>query len=276
MKVAVLGCGGSMGSYFTRYFLAQGHDVVGSDAKRRVFPSEMRFRRTNTAAVRGVDAVLVAVPIAETTRVVTEVAGHLRRGTVLIEITSVKTKIIDDLRRTLAQSPASLLSLHPMFGPSARVREPKLCVVGGSREKSVARRFFPDADLIVLDRRSHDRLVAYELSLVHVTCLAFAAAVSKKVGIRRFSAASTPMARAQLSVAKALLSQDASLYSYLLTANPYVPEAITSIEQELAGLRRLAARRKSGELRKLFAELSREFTAEDRVDALRRVYTAFG
>ncbi|HUH99424.1 MAG TPA: prephenate dehydrogenase/arogenate dehydrogenase family protein, partial [Nitrososphaerales archaeon] len=96
MKVAVLGASGGMGSFFVRYFLERGYTVRGSDPRGRGRRSVGDLQRrlvsvsSNGEAVRGVDLTLMAVPMDDTLKVAEEVIPKMKRGSTLVEISSVK------------------------------------------------------------------------------------------------------------------------------------------------------------------------------------------
>lgn len=275
MKVAVLGCSGAMGSFFVNYFLKEGYRVVGSD-KRRVGgpPAGFKLASSNPDAVLNADIVLVAVPIRETAKVVGEVLPFLKKGSRLIEIASVKGRTPAELKKILAPRKASLLSLHPLFGPSARSKTFKICVIGGKRDVSAARLLFPKARLIPLSVSEHDRLMAYALSLVHLTNLAFISAVAKGVGEEEFERATPPIASVQLNLSRAVLSQNPSLFSQIQVENPFVGDALSSIIAELEDLKRMIDRDDAVGLEKRFVALAKEFERAKLDKALRGVYSA--
>ena len=275
MKVAVIGCSGAMGSYFVRRFIADGHDVTGSDIRRGTrLPAGLSFTSSNPGAVREADVTLFAVPIRDTVEVVREVSPRLKERSIAVEITSVKAKVRSELKLTLGRRAVRLISVHPLFGPLSAARNPKILVIGGAREASIADSLFPWADLIRLGEKEHDRAMAYALSLVHLLNLAFVSALKSGTGVGEFARMATPMGAAQLNIAKAVLSQDPSLYSYIQLENPYVVEAISSAIKELVRLRKIIAGKDAQEFEERFVSLSAEFGRRDLADALEKVYSA--
>lgn len=274
MKIAVLGSSGGMGSYFVRYFLAEGHQVVGSDIRKtKRAQGPLLFASSNREAVKGAKVVLISVPIRDTVKIAKEVIPNLRDHSIVVEITSVKAGIRRELLKVLNEKNIPLLSIHPLFGPLSTSRHPKICVIGNGGDLSIARSLFPKAEFLRMGERQHDRLVAYALSLVHLLNLAFVSSVENGPGIRVLDRVATPTGAAQLNLAKAVLSQDPSLYSYIELENPFALEAVTSAIEELEGLRKAIVSRNSGQFEKRFASLSRRFARAELDDALRAVYS---
>lgn len=266
-----------MGSYFSRLFTAQGHRVIGSDViEGRVSPNGPRFAHSNPEAARGSDVVVLAVPITETLKVAREISPDLKKGSLVVEIASIKGKIPEGLRRTLRTGNASLLSIHPLFGPLTKSPHPKIAVVGGAGDLSAARSLFPNAELICIGSREHDRLMASVLSLVHLTNLAFVSTVAKEVGIDEYNRVSTPMGSAQMNLAKAVLSGSPSLSTHIQLENPFVEEVITTMLEELQDLRRAIALKDYRGFERKISSLSNTFGRVELDDALRQVYSGSG
>lgn len=273
MRVAVLGCSGAIGSFFVKYFLAQGHVVTGSDRRRRRgLPAGIRFAVSNAEAVRGAEIVLVAVPIDETVNVVREVLPFVRQGATLIEMTSVKGNIPVQLAKLLAMKKVSLLSLHPLFGPLAQMTNLNICVIGNKRDLAAARRIFPRTRLFQLRATDHDKLMAYTLSLVHLTNAAIVSTLAKEVGVERFQRSAPPLASAQLNLGRAVLSQSPALLARIQADNPFAAEALSSVIAELEDLKRAVAKKDIVDLEKRFATLAENFTRTELDEALRSLY----
>jgi prephenate dehydrogenase len=277
LRVAVLGSSGGMGGFFVRYFISEGAQVSGHDSRRGSFRNpRFRFARSNSEAVSGADVVVVATPIERTVETVEEVAPALSSGSTVVEITSVKGRVLGALRPLVRERGAKLLSLHPLFGPSLKSRgEMKFCVIEtekGSLERAMS--LFPDATLIPMKAREHDRLMGIILSLTHLVNIAYAGAVSRYLRPKEFRRIQTPTSAVQLTLAEGVLSQSPSLYSYIQLQNEHSSEFARVLIEELESLKLLVDRGDRSGFEKRFSEIS-EFYAGDSKAALDLVYQAF-
>ena len=272
MKVAVLGSAGAMGSYFVEYFRRLGHTVVGSDIRSGGPRLRAGAAVSNLEAVRRADLVLLAVPIGDTLKVAREIMPVLKRHCMLVEITSIKGTTLAPLEKIVSACGASLLSLHPMFGPASRSKAPRMLVVGTDRNLEAARRIFRGAELTLVGPEEHDRLVAYALSLVHLTSLAFAMAVASGPGLELFQKSAPPFASVQLDLVKAVLLQGTDLYSYIDIENRFVVGALSSTIAELSALRDIIEKKDSKAFDRTFSRLARQFRQSDLEASLARVY----
>ena len=277
MKVAVIGSSGGMGGFFVRYFLSRGLDVVGSDSRRRALKNpHFGFTRSNSEAVAGADIVVVATPIDTTVETVTGFAGSLSPGACVVEITSVKGKMLGKLKKLVSVRGAKLLSLHPLFGPSLKVQgEMKLCVIETDKGSiAAARSLFPDATLIPMKAREHDRMMGLILSLTHLLNIAYAGTLSRYLGHDEFRKIQTPTSAVQLTLAEGVLSQSPSLYSYIQLENEFSSEFADALIAELGLLKRLIDRKDRRGFEKRFGELSKMYAGDSKA-ALDLVYQAF-
>jgi prephenate dehydrogenase len=277
LKVAVIGSSGGMGRFFVRYFVSRGDDVAGSDPRAPgVSQPGFRYAGSNADAVEGAELVLVATPVDRTVESVEEILPRLSPGACVIEISSVKRKVVGPLRKKLQARKVKLLSLHPLFGPSlSEQKGMKICVVGTDRGSlSLARRLFPEANLIPMGEKEHDRMMGLILSLTHVLNIAYAGTVSRYLSAKEFRKLETPTSSVQLTLAEGVLSQSPSLYSYIQLENEFSSEFLGALIRELSSLKRLVDAKDRDGFEKRFSEISRAFVG-DSESAIGSVYQAF-
>ncbi len=131
---------------------------------------------------RGVDlpeaahcsVVILATPVAELDKAVDAVSPHLPKGTVVVDVGSVKTLPVEIMLRGLPPRVA-ILATHPLFGPqSARggIRGLKIavCPVRGRRGLRAAAflRRVLGLDVIFTTPETHDREAAAVQGLTHL------------------------------------------------------------------------------------------------------------
>ena len=275
-RVAVLGSAGGMGGYFARRLLADGHVVTGYDIRKADEPPEgLIASRSNAEAVRQADAVLVAVPTGSIAGVAKDIAPMLKKGAFVVEMSSIKSGTVRELKRAFRGRQVSLLSVHPMFGPASVSDHPRILVLGSSRELDAARSLFPWAALAPVGGRDHDRLMAYALNLVHITNLAFASTLAKGMGITEFEELAGPFGRSQLVLAEAILSEDPSLFAMIQFENPYSSEVIRSFIEESRRLLHAVEAKDQTRFLRQFDNLAKAVPGDRLSEALARVYSSF-
>jgi prephenate dehydrogenase len=284
LRVAVLGASGGMGSFFARYFLGRGDVVRGSDSKPKPPPvggERLASFSTNAEAAKGCDVTIIAVPMENTLKVAREVAGALKPGSALVEISSVKGKVLPALRKIVGES-VTLLSIHPLFGPALESTQGmKIAVIAPKRrgaegpEVALARRLFPGSRIIPMSRKEHDRAMAVVLSLTYLLNVVYAGTVSQFLSPDEFMRVSTPNSSMQLTLAEAILAQDARLSFAIQAGNVYTRKVARAASRELKRVLSMIERSDWGAFDEHFSKLSMRYKSDERARAvIREIYSA--
>src|SRR5438132_9578692 len=118
-KILVVGGTGGMGRFFARFASLQGARVklAGREInKTRTAAKEMEVEPGTILDAASSDIVILAVPIEETVRVATETAPLMTAGSLLADLSSVKTGISERIAEKISKG-LEYVSLHPLFGP---------------------------------------------------------------------------------------------------------------------------------------------------------------
>jgi chorismate mutase/prephenate dehydrogenase len=174
---AVIGAAGRMGSWFADFLSKSGYRLILTDrnksaARRLARKHNFRFVEDQATVIESAQIVVLATPTHTTRRILERLDKETSRGKLFVEISSVKRPLSMTLRKAERRG-ISVLSIHPMFGPSAEG-------ISGKTILSIptARRTRPaDAFLTMLRRRGakvvrcdlneHDRLMSVVLTLPH-------------------------------------------------------------------------------------------------------------
>ncbi len=275
MRIAVIGAAGAMGSFFARYFQSRGETVVGWDI-RPIGLRGVAIASSRARAAEDSDAVLVATPMKTTAEVCRSVSAHMKAGSLLVEISSVKGTMLPKLKSIAEKHHVRLLSVHPLFGPSQqRYAGMRMAVIkdSGFNMMSDAKRLFPDANLIPIESEAHDRLMAVMLSLTHLINIAFAQVVAETVSPSSFLKISTPSSALQCLLAEAVLSQDPSLCADIQSTNKYTSWAVKKMARTILKLNGMVEGGQRTAFSAEFRRLSRLFSADD--SSMRKVYLAY-
>ena len=258
MKVAVIGGAGLMGRWFADYFSSNGFPTIISDpgiedAHSTASSVGVEIAETNIRAVENVDLAIISVPIDKMAEVVHEVAPHMKKEAVLAEVSSIKEKTIEALRKASSFG-VRPLSIHPMFGPSAGSLKGKTIVVvpviNGDVEASLAQRLFEEAKIVVSEKSEHDNAMAIILSLTYFMNLAFAQVFSG-MDIKLLKTLAGTSFTVQLAIAESIASEEPSLVSSLLRENRFADDYFDSFIDKAKEIRELIKRDGKGFLQLL-------------------------
>lgn len=232
MKIAILGAAGQMGRWLVKYFETQNHDLIVSDVrlsalKKRVASNRVKIAEDNLTAIKNVEAVFVSVPIENTASVLYEIAPHLKKNVIIAEIASIKLDLIKVLME-ISKFNLLPLSLHPLFGPGLRKMKKKLAVIpvlNKEVEKQLAKKFFPDAKIVVVDSNRHDKAMAITLSIPYFLNLSLASILDDE-DINLLKELSGTTFNLQRILTGSVMAQSSKLHSSIHMTNKYSLESL--------------------------------------------------
>jgi prephenate dehydrogenase len=184
-EIAVIGAGGNMGCWFSRYFNNKGIGLSVYD----INPASMKCSSNTiiyeniTNCVQGADLVLVCVPTKTTPVMIHECASKMKPGAILAEISSVKQQTSMALKKI--SSKIKPLCIHPMFGPGRKdLKQMKILLIPVRNEENelkILNEIFEEAIVVVIpNAKIHDELIAVVLGLTHYINMVFAGTISKQ------------------------------------------------------------------------------------------------
>jgi prephenate dehydrogenase len=253
IKVAIIGAAGRMGTWFVNYFSQQNSSILVFDTDTnplKSLPPSAAIAASISKCVADADLVLVCVPVRITPKVIKECSLYMKPGAAIAEISSVKYKTFNALRRT--RDDLVTLCLHPMFGPGATEKSQlKILIVPVRDERNElekSRRFFTTAKILVMpSAREHDSAIAIVLGLTYFGNLAFSEFLSTK-DRRLLDTVSGTTFRLQSLLAESILTDDPELISVLIKDNPYVRRHVKEYLASASEMLRLASNKDPGKL----------------------------
>ncbi|MEM0048954.1 MAG: prephenate dehydrogenase/arogenate dehydrogenase family protein [Candidatus Bathyarchaeia archaeon] len=244
MIVAIIGGAGRMGSWFARYFLEHGHEVIISDIRvdkaREVAKSlNVMLSENNIEAAKKADLIFISTPIDVTPKVLTEILPGIRRQAVVAEISSIKSGVLPVLK-VVAEQGIRPLSLHPLFGLGAqKLSGEKIALIPVAdpiAEKELAEKIFPEATIIPVDCDIHDKAMALTLSLTHFINIIFASVICEEdIGMLKSLGGTT--FTLQLILSEAVMSEDPSLYASIQMNNKYATVYLNKLVKKAMDLK---------------------------------------
>ncbi|NTW92698.1 MAG: prephenate dehydrogenase/arogenate dehydrogenase family protein [Methanoregulaceae archaeon] len=267
MKVGIIGGTGKMGGFFAGVFKRAGHDVLICGRNTRVTCRDL---------AQECHLVMVSVPIRDTVRVIREIAPLLTPSQVLCDLTSLKVAPVD----TMMESSASVIGLHPMFGPGVPSLRGQTIVVIPARCSdetlgSLITIFEREGAVITLSTpEEHDRVMSLVQGLTHFVTLMVADTMRRlSVSPRETSPYMSPVYQIEMGLVGRLLSQDPDLYGDMLRLNPFVKPVLGACGESLDEIREIILSDDAGAFREIFLKNTRNFgeycaRAEDETDYL--------
>lgn len=251
-SVAIIGAG-KMGLWFCNYFSKKNnHEVLLYDKRKikldsKKFAGNITVCKTLQPCVSKADIVIVCVPIRLTIPVINKCVSMMKKGSCIVEISSLKM----DIFNSLLGIPDYLvpLSIHPMFGPGAKkLSDTKLLVIpirNEKREQKLVRTLFKDARIIVIkDPKSHDSIMAVILGMIYYVNLLLANTLSKE-NITLLKRVSGTTFYLQTLLFESILTDNSSLIASLLADNKQLVKYLKKYNEESARLFEMITKNKN-------------------------------
>jgi prephenate dehydrogenase len=271
-----------MGRWLVHYLTDQGHKIIISDIRHNEAASVAEatgatLAKTNREAVQKAEIIFLATPIDVTPKITKYISSEIRRGTSIVEISSLKSQIIPVLEK-IAKKGVRTASIHPLFGPGVQdITKEKIALIpvsDPSSEYELAKTFFPEVDIVVVDAEEHDKAMAMTLSLPHFLNIAFASVVGeedinvlKKLGGTTFAL--------QLVLSEGVMTEDPMLYALIQTSNEYTLHYLERFLSKAEALKQHISRKEPQKFLQFYADVRSSLLKDaDFADAYKRMYEA--
>ena len=222
-RILILGGTGETGSWFARYFKEKGFNVAVWGPSGKVAVAErlgVRYAHDKIKEATESDIVLVSVLVEKTLEVIREVAPRMHAGSLIMDVTSVKSGPVRAMK-TYAPKGVEVLGTHPMFGPtmpSLRGQTIILTPVPGKSEKwlPVIQSLFEadGARIEILEADEHDEIMAVVQALTHFAYIGIGAALrALDFDVERSRKFMSPVYEIMIDFVGRILDQNPELYA---------------------------------------------------------------
>lgn len=231
MNIAVIGGTRGLGKWIAGFLKGEGFRVIitgrdrvtGENASREL---GVEYCPDNVRAVRDSDIVIISVPIENTLDVIREVAPRMRRGSLLVDVTSVKEEPAR-LMEELVPEGVDVLPTHPMFGPRIRSLAGQVVVLTPLRrsrwvERAVNFLRRRGVRVLITSPEKHDKMMSVVQVLTHFAYISIALTI-RDLGVdvgesRRFA---SPIYNLMLDTIARIVSQNPYLAYSIQVYNKY-------------------------------------------------------
>lgn len=263
-KIVVVGGDGALGKRFVSLFKRSGYSVEVLEQNNWHQAEEL---------VLGAALVLVAVPIAVTEQVITQLP-QLDAETVLADLTSTKT---GPLNAMLTRHSGAVVGLHPMFGPDISNIAKQVVVVSHGRDVEKYQWLIKQfkvwgAVLTEKSAQQHDDLMQLIQAMRHFSSLVYGVHLAEEqADLQQLLELSSPIYRLELAMVGRLFAQNAELYADIMLSSSSVTGLLQRYQHRFNQLSHLlAARDKAGLMaefakgQQFFGPLAEQFLQESR------------
>lgn len=241
-KIAIVGGTGQFGQHLGKN-LEENNEVVISgktvEHAEEVAEDYGWGYGESTEIVKDADVVIIAVPIAVTVDVIDEVGPYISDDALLCDITSVKKKPVEAMKKYSEE----VLGMHPMYAPSNSIEGQKIVLTPEKGKKwTLMETFWMDngADIHVTDPESHDNAMSLVQGLMHFSELVVAETIRKAdMSGSDMEEYSSPVYQLITDLTARMLNQKPGLYGSIQAENPeneYIRESFIDSARDIREL----------------------------------------
>ncbi|MBT7483497.1 prephenate dehydratase [Candidatus Peregrinibacteria bacterium] len=227
--IGIVGGKGRMGQAFAKSLEAQGHKILISDRRTKL---------SNRELAKKSDVIIVSVPIDLTEKIINEIAPHVKKGALLMDLTSVKQIPV----HAMLKSKAAVIGAHPMcnettFGPGQTML---FCPARAGKWLPWFKETFQKKgglNLIRLTAKKQDEMMSFVQALIHFSEFALGKTLSDlNPKLTDLLPLASPISRLKIKVAARHLAQDPNLYGNIQIQNPRNPKLLKTYEKAVKDL----------------------------------------
>ena len=260
--VRILSLGGTGRDWFLVCPLLKekGFDVAVWGPSGKVEVAErlgVRYAQDMMGEVEKSDIILVSVLIEKTVEIIREVAPHMHPGSLIMDVTSIKSGPVRAMK-TYAPKSVEVLGTHPMFGPTMAALRGQTIILTPVEGKTgkwlpIMQSLFESdgAHVEILDEEEHDEIMAVVQALTHFAYIGIGAALrTLDFDVQRSRKFMSPVYEIMIDFVGRILDQNPELYASIQKN----PKAAVVRQTFVAECMRLCEKADAGDLGGLQAD----------------------
>jgi prephenate dehydrogenase len=245
IHIGIIGGTGGMGGVCADLFGQEGYTVHRSGRTQGLDIPTMAEQ---------CQVVMVSVPIGITNDIIQQVGPYMKKESLLIDLTSLKT---EPIKAMLQSSPSEVIGLHPLFGPGVDSIAGHTIVLCPARTRGWLpwlRDIFKKHNVTIIETtpERHDELMAVVQALNHLNSITMGMILREwgadAADLQRFA---TPMFTTKLAIIKEIFTNNPELYAEIITLNPHIDRVLDLYRSTLSVLEKRIKKRDAGGLAEL-------------------------
>ena len=235
----------------------------------------VEYSNNNIEAIKDADIIIFSVPIEYMVETIKEVAPHAPEGSLLMDVTSVKTAPAEALEK-YAPKNAEILPCHPMFGPRVPTLQRQIIILTPIENRSP--NWLPrvkdyldktDCEVVITTPNEHDKYMSIVQGLTHFSYISLASTIRKlNINVKESRNFSSPVYTIMLDMVSRVVYQNPYLYYSIQKNNLETSNARDALIKESIYLSNLIEEGKEDDFVKSVVESAKHLDGHE--DALAR------
>ena len=228
MKIGIIGGSDGLGKTLVYYFRDDFEvTITARDHKKGCKVADelnVNYIESNKQLAGMSDMLIVSVPINLTPSVIEEVAPFMKKGSVMIDVTSVKEEPLKAMQEYLPPN-VEYIPTHPVFGPRTTELDNQVIVLTATKKGEWYKKVYDylssrNMRIIETTAEHHDFMMSIVQVLTHFSFISTASAMEKlKVDIMETEDYESPIYNLMIDMIARITSQNPYLTYYIQSMN---------------------------------------------------------
>ena len=245
MKIGIIGGSDGLGKTLVYYFRDEFDVTITArdHRKGRKVADELnvKYVESNKELASASDMLIISVPINNTPSVIREVAPFMKKGSVMIDVTSIKEEPLKAMEEYLPPNVESIPT-HPIFGPRTMEVDNQIIALTPTKKGEWYPKVYNylasrNMRIIETTAEHHDYMMSIVQVLTHFSFISTASAMAKlEVDIDETEDYESPIYNLMIDMIARIVSQNPYLTYYIQSMNnngPKIRKAFSDAAEEL-------------------------------------------
>ena len=246
MKVGIIGGSDGLGKTLIYYFrdefdviiTARNHEKGRNVANK----ANVKYIESNTELASISDILVISVPINHTSDVIREVAGFMKEGSLMVDVTSIKKEPLKTMSETVPEN-VEYIPTHPIFGPRTTELDNQVIVLTPDKKGKWFDKVYnylssKNMRVIITSAEKHDFMMSIVQILTHFSFISTTSAIEKlKVDVKETEDYESPIYNLMIDVIARISAQNPYLTYNIQTMNENGPKIRNTFVEAVSELR---------------------------------------
>lgn len=246
MKVGIIGGSDGLGKTLIYYFRDEFDVIISArnhEKGRNVAnKANVKYIESNTELASISDILVISVPINHTSDVIREVAGFMKEGSLMVDVTSIKEEPLKTMSETVPEN-VEYIPTHPIFGPRTTELDNQVIVLTPDKKGKWFDKVYnylssKNMRVIITSAEKHDFMMSIVQILTHFSFISTTSAIEKlKVDIKETENYESPIYNLMIDVIARISAQNPYLTYNIQTMNENGPKIRNTFVEAVSELR---------------------------------------
>ena len=199
----------------------------------------VNYDNNNVRAIKNANIIVFSVPIDYMVKTIKEVAPHAPKGSLLMDVCSVKKEAAQALTEYAPEN-VEILPCHPMFGPRVPTIKRQIIVLTPIENKSdkwlnIVKEYLikSECEIVLTTPEEHDKYMSIVQGLTHFSFITLASTIRKlNINVKKSKSFSSPIYRLMLDIVSRIMYQNPYLYYSIQKNNKETSNARKTLIKE--------------------------------------------